>query len=72
MLQLLYVCVFLWFAVGAARRYAFFVLAPVLFASALMVCLVVTKVIWGSPFVAAVAAWHQNNLDKENSEFMLT
>ncbi|XP_037482037.1 bidirectional sugar transporter SWEET4-like [Triticum dicoccoides] len=56
LLQLVYVCVFLWFGVGAARRYAFFVLAPVLIASALMICLVATKVIWGSPFVAAVAA----------------
>lgn len=56
LLQLAYVSVFLWFAVGAARRHAYYVIAPVLVASTLMTCLVVTKVIWGSPLVAVVAA----------------
>lgn len=55
-LQLVYVAVFLRFAAGVGRRHALYAFAPILAASTIMALLVFTKVIWGSQFVAYVAA----------------
>lgn len=55
LLQLAYVGAFVWFAVGTVRRHALYALAPVLLASAVLPCLVFTKVV-GTPFISAVAA----------------
>ena len=52
--QLAYGAVFVWFAVGAVRRHALYVLAPVLLTSIVLPLIVFTKLV-GAMFISVLA-----------------